>query len=140
MLRPFRQVDVFTDVPYRGNPVAVVLDGGGLTTEEMQRFAHWANLSETTFVLPPSTAEADYRVRIFTPGRELPFAQLRKRRATSPFRSRSASVRSRARLRVLASEGVCSLVPDHGRRGNGGPHAQRPNRHHQGCLGGTHGD
>ena len=55
MLRPFRQVDVFTDVPYRGNPVAVVLDGDGLTTEEMQRFAHWTNLSETTFVLPPST-------------------------------------------------------------------------------------
>ena len=54
MLRPFRQVDVFTDVPYRGNPVAVVLDGDGLTTEEMQRFAHWTNLSETTFVLPPS--------------------------------------------------------------------------------------
>jgi PhzF family phenazine biosynthesis protein len=74
MLRPFRQVDVFTDVAYRGNPVAVVLDGGGLTTEEMQRFAHWANLSETTFVLPPSTAEADYRVRIFTPVAELPFA------------------------------------------------------------------
>ena len=74
MLRPFRQVDVFTDVAYRGNPVAVVLDGDGLTTEEMQRFAHWTNLSETTFVLPPSTAEADYRVRIFTPVAELPFA------------------------------------------------------------------
>jgi PhzF family phenazine biosynthesis protein len=74
MLRPFRQVDVFTDVAYRGNPVAVVLDGGGLTTEEMQRFAHWTNLSETTFVLPPSTPEADYRVRIFTPVAELPFA------------------------------------------------------------------
>ena len=74
MLRPFRQVDVFTDVPYRGNPVAVVLDGDGLTTEEMQRFAHWTNLSETTFVLSPSTPEADYRVRIFTPVAELPFA------------------------------------------------------------------
>ena len=74
MLRPFRQVDVFTDVPYRGNPVAVVLDGDGLSTEEMQRFAHWTNLSETTFVLPPTTPEADYRVRIFTPVAELPFA------------------------------------------------------------------
>jgi PhzF family phenazine biosynthesis protein len=74
VLRPFRQVDVFTSTPYAGNPVAVVLDGTGLTTEEMQRFAHWTNLSETTFVLPPSTAEADYGVRIFTPVEELPFA------------------------------------------------------------------
>lgn len=73
MLRPFRQVDVFTDAPYRGNPVAVVLDSEGLTTDEMQRFAHWTNLSETTFVLPPTTG-ADYRVRIFTPVAELPFA------------------------------------------------------------------
>src|SRR6185312_12873823 len=72
--RPFRQVDVFTTEPYRGNPVAVVLDGDGLSTEEMQRFAHWMNLSETTYVLPPSVADADYRVRIFTPVVELPFA------------------------------------------------------------------
>jgi PhzF family phenazine biosynthesis protein len=72
--RRFRQVDVFTTTPYRGNPVAVVLDGGGLSTEQMQRFAHWTNLSETTFVLAPSTPDADYRVRIFTPVSELPFA------------------------------------------------------------------
>jgi PhzF family phenazine biosynthesis protein len=71
---PFRQVDVFTTTPYRGNPVAVVLDGAGLTTEQMQRFAHWTNLSETTFVLPATAPEADYRVRIFTPVEELPFA------------------------------------------------------------------
>jgi len=76
--RPFRQPDVFTDTPTRGNPVAVVLDGQDLDEEAMQRFARWTNLSETTFVLPP-TAEgaaggADYRVRIFTPGGELPFA------------------------------------------------------------------
>ena len=74
MERPFCQVDVFADEPYLGNPVAVVLDGKGLSTEEMQRFACWTNLSETTFVLPPEAAGADYRVRIFTPGRELPFA------------------------------------------------------------------
>jgi PhzF family phenazine biosynthesis protein len=74
MLRPFSQVDVFTTVPYQGNPVAVVLDGGGLSTEEMQRFARWTNLSETTFVLPATEPEADYRVRIFTPVLELPFA------------------------------------------------------------------
>jgi PhzF family phenazine biosynthesis protein len=67
-------VDVFTTTPYAGNPVAVVLDGSDLTTEEMQRFAHWTNLSETTFVLPPTAPEADYRVRIFTPVAELPFA------------------------------------------------------------------
>jgi PhzF family phenazine biosynthesis protein len=72
--RAFAQVDVFTTVACLGNPVAVVLDGGGLTTEDMQRFANWTNLSETTFVLPPTTAEADYRVRIFTPAVELPFA------------------------------------------------------------------
>jgi PhzF family phenazine biosynthesis protein len=71
--RSFAQVDVFTSTPYLGNPVAVVLDGDGLSTEEMQRFAHWTNLSETTFVLP-STGSADYRARIFTPNAELPFA------------------------------------------------------------------
>lgn len=74
MARAFREVDVFTTTPYAGNPVAVVLDGEGLSTEEMQRFAHWENLSETTFVLPPSSPEADYRARIFTPTLELPFA------------------------------------------------------------------
>jgi len=74
MRRPFEQVDVFTATPYAGNPVAVVLDGDGLSNEDMQRFAHWTNLSETTFVLPPSDPRADYRVRIFTPVAELPFA------------------------------------------------------------------
>jgi PhzF family phenazine biosynthesis protein len=74
MARPFDQVDVFTTTPYAGNPVAVVLDASGLSTEEMQRFAHWTNLSETTFVLPPNAPEADYHVRIFTPVVELPFA------------------------------------------------------------------
>jgi PhzF family phenazine biosynthesis protein len=74
MLRPFVQVDVFTDTAYYGNPVAVVLDGSALTSEEMQRFASWTNLSETTFVLPPSDERSDYRVRIFTPTLELPFA------------------------------------------------------------------
>jgi len=73
-MRPFKQVDVFTATPYRGNPVAVVFEAGDLTTEQMQRFAHWTNLSETTFVLSPTDPTADYRVRIFTPGVELPFA------------------------------------------------------------------
>jgi PhzF family phenazine biosynthesis protein len=72
--RSFAQVDVFSTNPYSGNPVAVVLDGTDLTDEEMQRLARWTNLSETTFVLPPTTPEADYRLRIFTPQGELPFA------------------------------------------------------------------
>lgn len=74
MERPFKQVDVFTDLPYRGNPVAVIIDGSGLAPDEMQRFARWTNLSETTFLLPPDDPAADYRVRIFTPAGELPFA------------------------------------------------------------------
>jgi len=74
MTRQFRQVDVFTDTPYLGNPLAVVLGADGLTSEEMQQFAHWTNLSETTFVLPGEDDAADYRVRIFMPTGELPFA------------------------------------------------------------------
>ncbi len=74
MRRRFRQVDVFTTTRYLGNPVAVVLDAIGRSDEAMQRFAHWTNLSETTFVLPPASPTADYRVRIFTPTEELPFA------------------------------------------------------------------
>jgi PhzF family phenazine biosynthesis protein len=73
MSRLFRQVDVFTATPYLGNPLAVVHDADGLSAEQMQRFASWTNLSETTFLLAPE-ARADYRVRIFTPTRELPFA------------------------------------------------------------------
>ena len=72
--RPFKQVDVFTATPYFGNPLAVVLDGSGLDDAAMQRFARWTNLSETTFLLPPADPAADYRLRIFTPGGELPFA------------------------------------------------------------------
>ena len=72
--RAFKQVDVFTPIPYFGNPLAVVMDGSGLDDDAMQRFAKWTNLSETTFLLPPADASADYHVRIFTPGGELPFA------------------------------------------------------------------
>ena len=77
MLHAFQQVDVFTTTPYRGNPVAVVLDGAGLTAAQMQRFANWMNLSETTFVLPRESSierERGVRVRIFTVQEELPFA------------------------------------------------------------------
>jgi PhzF family phenazine biosynthesis protein len=76
--RAYQQVDVFTDTAFLGNPLAVVLDGTGLSDAQMQSFAAWTQLSETTFVLPPTSAGAaggaDYRVRIFTPGAELPFA------------------------------------------------------------------
>jgi PhzF family phenazine biosynthesis protein len=74
MERRFRQVDVFTTEPGLGNALAVVLDGDGLTTEAMQRFATWTNLSETTFVVPSPDPAADYAVRIFTPTAEIPFA------------------------------------------------------------------
>jgi PhzF family phenazine biosynthesis protein len=74
MLRQFRQVDVFAGSSYSGNPLAVVLGADGLTDEQMSRFANWTNLSETTFVLEPDDDKADYRVRIFTPALELPFA------------------------------------------------------------------
>jgi PhzF family phenazine biosynthesis protein len=72
--RPFKQVDVFTATAYRGNPLAVVLDASGMSDGAMQHFAQWTNLSETAFLLPPDDDDADYRVRIFTPGGELPFA------------------------------------------------------------------
>jgi PhzF family phenazine biosynthesis protein len=70
----FQQVDVFTAVPFKGNPVAVVLDADALSGEQMQSIAAWTNLSETTFVCAPTDQRADYRLRIFTPRRELPFA------------------------------------------------------------------
>jgi PhzF family phenazine biosynthesis protein len=73
-VRPFSQVDVFTAEFLLGNPVAVVHDAEGLGTEQMAAFARWMNLSETTYLLPPTDPTADYRLRIFTPGRELPFA------------------------------------------------------------------
>lgn len=71
---PFQQVDVFTDQPLMGNPVAVVQQAEGLSTQDMHAFTSWTNLSEATFVLAPTDPRADYRVRIFCPGRELPFA------------------------------------------------------------------
>jgi PhzF family phenazine biosynthesis protein len=73
-MRQFRQVDVFTATPYKGNPLAVVLGAAGLTDKQMQQFASWTNLSETTFLLPAEDDAGDYRVRIFTPSREMPFA------------------------------------------------------------------
>jgi PhzF family phenazine biosynthesis protein len=74
MQRQFRQVDVFSEDPFLGNPVAVVHDADDLADDALARFARWTNLSETTFLLTPADERADYRVRIFTPERELPFA------------------------------------------------------------------
>jgi PhzF family phenazine biosynthesis protein len=74
MLRTYLELDVFTDQPYRGNPLAVVVEAEGVSDEAMARFANWTNFSETTFLLPPTDPGADYRVRIFTPSFELPFA------------------------------------------------------------------
>jgi PhzF family phenazine biosynthesis protein len=74
MKRRFAQVDVFTDTALKGNPLAVVLDGSGIEAQAMQRFTDWTNLSEATFVSAPTRADADYALRIFCPGRELPFA------------------------------------------------------------------
>lgn len=73
-MHSFSQVDVFSADPLLGNPVAVVHDAEGVTDEAMAQFARWTNLSETTFLLPPTRPEADYRLRIWTPGGELPFA------------------------------------------------------------------
>ena len=73
-LRRFKQVDVFTAVPLKGNALAVILDAEGLTDDEMYAMARWTNLAETAFVLKPASPEADYRVRIFTTDKELPFA------------------------------------------------------------------
>ena len=71
---PFHQVDVFSSVPFKGNPLAVIAGADGLDDDKMRAIANWTNLSETTFLLPPQDPAADYRVRIFTPVRELPFA------------------------------------------------------------------
>lgn len=70
----YKTVDVFTTEPFKGNPVAVILDAKGLSTDQMQQIANWTNLSETTFIVPVTKEGADYHVRIFTPNAELPFA------------------------------------------------------------------
>ena len=73
-MRRLHIIDVFSAEAFLGNPVAVVLDSEGLSATDMQKIARWTNLSETTFVLPPTVQGADYRLRIFTPRSELPFA------------------------------------------------------------------
>ena len=98
--RQFRQVDVFTETPYLGNPVAVVLGADGLSAEQMQLVARWTNLSETAFVLAPRASGADYQVRIFTPARELPFAGHPTLGTAHVVRSLAATLQERVRFPV----------------------------------------
>ena len=108
-MRPFHQVDVFTSEPHRGNPVAVVHEADGLTTEQMQRFAHWTNLSETTFLLAPTDPTADYRLRIFTPAEELPFAGHPTIGSAHAWREAGGSPRTPGELRQECGAGIVRL-------------------------------
>jgi PhzF family phenazine biosynthesis protein len=108
----FKQVDVFTRVPFRGNPVAVVLDGNGLSGEEMQHIAKWTNLSETTFVLPPSSGNADYKLRIFSPRMELPFAGHPTIGSAHAVLESGFAKATRGRLRQECGAGILDLQVD----------------------------
>lgn len=123
--RPFAQVDVFTATPYFGNPLAVVLDAQGLDDEAMQRFARWTNLSETTFVLPPTTAQADYRVRIFTPGGELPFAGHPTLGTCHAWLAAGGQPRSPAQVVQECGVGLVAIRRDAGRLAFAAPALQR---------------
>jgi PhzF family phenazine biosynthesis protein len=103
----FTQVDVFTDTPLRGNPLAVVHDAGDLGDAQMKAFARWTNLSETTFLLPPTDPRADYRVRIFTPTQEFPFAGHPTLGSRLP-RRRCAAVAMSMPRRSQASRAACA--------------------------------
>jgi len=111
-MRRFKQVDVFTAKPFRGNPVAVVVDAEGLDRETMQRIACWTNLSETTFLL--KSAVADYKVRIFTPRQELPFAG-HPTLGTAHAALESGFVPKKARLKQECAAGVFDLSVEDGR-------------------------
>ncbi len=127
-VRPFMQVDVFTATPYLGNPLAVVLDGTDLSDEAMQHFAQWTNLSETTFVLPPTpegaAAGADYRVRIFTPGAELPFAGHPTLGTCHAWLAHGGQPREAGVVRQECGVGVVTLRPMGAPHDSGNPSAQ----------------
>lgn len=112
MLRQFRQVDVFTDAPYQGNPLAVVLGADGLRTDQMQRLANWTNLSETTFALEPTDSQADYRVRIFTPSQELPFAGHPTLGTCHAWLEAGGSPRTRGRIVQECGAGLVTVSAD----------------------------
>jgi PhzF family phenazine biosynthesis protein len=111
---PFKQVDVFTEKPFFGNPVAVVIGAEGLDTEEMQRIAHWTNLSETTFLLKAQAAGADYRLRIFTARQELPFAG-HPTIGSAHAAIESGFVEKKPNLRQECGAGILDLTCDDGR-------------------------
>lgn len=113
--RRFIQCDVFTAEPLRGNGLAVVLDGEDLSTDEMQRFASWVNLPETTYLLPPETAEADYRLRIFTPARELPFAGHPTLGSAMAWRHAGGRPRAQGLIRQDCGIGVVEIDVSRGR-------------------------
>lgn len=106
MRRAFRQVDVFSEQSLGGNPVAVVYDVEGLSDEQMQAFASWTNLSETTFLLPPTQPGADYRLRIFTAGAELPFAGHPTLAFAAPPLTRTGAPTPQEREVVLGALGI----------------------------------
>jgi PhzF family phenazine biosynthesis protein len=109
-MKAFKQVDAFTHRPFMGNPVAVVLDGEGLDTARMQHVAHWTNLSETTFLLPSKVA--DYKLRIFSPRRELPFAG--HPTIGSAHAALEAGIAKGKRIKMECGAGVLELSVDDG--------------------------
>jgi PhzF family phenazine biosynthesis protein len=123
--RNFKQVDVFTATAYRGNPLAVVLDGTGLSDAEMQHFAAWTNLSETTFMLPPDDDAADYRVRIFTPGGELPFAGHPTLGSCHAWLEAGGKPRSREYIVQQCKKGLIKLRRDRARLAFAAPSLER---------------
>ena len=110
--RAFMQIDVFTDRPFLGNPVAVVLDADGLSSQQMQSIARWTNLSETTFVLPATEPGADYQLRIFTPTSELPFAGHPTLGSAFAVRRSGRVDRAQARLVQQCGAGKVSVTVD----------------------------
>ncbi|MDT7514244.1 PhzF family phenazine biosynthesis protein [Rhodoferax mekongensis] len=130
-LRPFAQVDVFTAQPYLGNPLAVVLDGSGLNDAQMQGFARWTNLSETTFLLPPTPEAAaqgaDYRVRIFTPGGELPFAGHPTLGSCHAWLEAGGTPQAKDRIVQECAKGLVQICRDDSRLAFAAPSFQRKN-------------
>jgi PhzF family phenazine biosynthesis protein len=111
MLRRFKQMDVFTGVAYYGNGLAVVLDGARLSDAQMQRFAAWTQLSETTFVSPPTHRDADYAVRIFTPGGELPFAGHPTLGTATAWLAAGGKPKQKGRVLQECQVGLIPIVP-----------------------------
>ncbi|WHZ09566.1 MAG: Phenazine biosynthesis protein PhzF like [Burkholderiaceae bacterium] len=123
--RPFAQVDVFTARPGYGNPVAVVQGADGLDEAAMQRFARWTNLSETTFVLPPTDARADYALRIFTPGGELPFAGHPTLGSCFAWRAAGGAPKAPGRIVQQCARGLIDIRTDGARLAFAAPPMQR---------------